>query len=265
MSRRLLAAAVAIFAGAVGAIAFAVPARADVPDNVNVEFVKSGCLINGVRQVLWDLTNNKAFEIKLTEFDVTPAGSGLSAATNTLVPAGGVLHILQEIPPGGGPGASLEVHWVANNPAEDPGGNTVDDTVFETPCVAEVKATFEPNCDGSTNVTLINETRETQHFVVNELPPVDVPPGNKVVPNVPQSPVGEVNVLVAASDDVDPELLGVATYKWVSPENCPTPPPSTLSNTGTSLTGVIAVGGVLLLGGVVVLLVLMFMRRRSAS
>jgi len=59
----------------------------------------------------------------------------------------------------------------------------------------------------------------------------------------------------------------VDQFKWSAPRDCPTPTPSpsNLVNTGTSVTGVVGLGAGLVLGGVVLLLALVLLRRRRAA
>jgi len=264
---RLLATATVVLAGAIASMTAASPAHAATPPPppVTLGVHEQHCLPNGQIDVVWELENNQAFEIKLTAFGQTPDGD-LDTPVNTLVAAGGTRLITETVGPNFSGAVSLTVHWVSTPVGTAASGEVPGEVVVET-CRQQVEAEFTSNCDGTTNVKLINHTDSSQTFLVNDLPPVDVPGlTNKDVPNVPANGSGIVSVSIVFDDDGHEQLI-VDQFKWSAPRDCPTPTPSpsNLVNTGTSVTGVVGLGAGLVLGGVVLLLALVLLRRRRAA
>ena len=148
-----------------------------------------------------------------------------------------------------GPGVTtvaLVIKWVDDTIVEpEPTTVSSGDVLLEHTCVKLVNAEFSANCDGTTNVKLINGTIEEVIFKVND---VDHPvvPGFETIPNVPASAGGDIQVTV--------DTLLVGSYRYVKPDLC-TP-------TGTDVTGTIGIGALLLDAGVAIVFVSVSLRRR---
>jgi hypothetical protein len=264
---RLLATAAVVLAGALASVTAASPADAATVPTVTLGVHDQHCLPNGQIDVIFELENHEGFEIKLTAFGMTPDGD-LDTPVGTLVADGGSRFIVDTVGPNFSGAVSLTVHWISNV-VGTAGSGEVSSEIVVAACPQRVEAEFTSNCDGTTNVTLFNHTDSSQTFLVNDLPPIDVPGlTNKDVPNVPANGSGIVSVSIVFDDDGHEQLI-VHQFKWTAPRDCPTPSPSpspsNLVNTGTSVTGVVGLGAGLVLGGVVLLLALVLLRRRRAA
>jgi hypothetical protein len=235
------------------------PANASGPPTI--AFEDQICLPDGSSNVFWDVFNTKDVAIKLLALDLTPAGSPNDFTPNALLAAGAEVEFTQLVPAGTA-GASATVSFL---PTGEQDVATASDSAELEDCPVLVGATFQPNCDGTTNVHIFNKTDGTIDFHLNgddsaaNMQTV-LSGGTADIPNVPADAQGHVTVQA--------EKFTFADFEWTSPSDCPSPtttPDASLPTTGSSLTGIVGAGGGLLIGGIIVLAALFLLRRRRTG
>jgi hypothetical protein len=257
--------AVAVLTGVVAGLVLATPAnaqRALQPHAINDGMVD--CTITGALFVPWHI--NTEFDINIDDLESVPAGDLYLEAEPT-DPWDTSMTILQIVPPGTTT-SGLTFTWTDASDPQNTGTGTGTTTQVYPTCTPQVIAEFVPDCDEPlVDVTLRNSLQEEKVFTVNGVDHVVAAGGSKTLSDVALNDKGDVEVLV--EDWYDTVLLG--RHHWV--KGCPTPPPPAtapatttppLARTGTSLGGVLGLGGGLIAAGALLIGVFLVLRRRRA-
>jgi hypothetical protein len=249
--RRAIAITAATIAGMAASVAFAAPVAAESNQDpvITVVAEEISCKVNGTVQVLWEITNDLGFDIKLTAAEFTPAGSTSTFVPNTVLADTDALLVAQFVPSGTN-AATAKFSWenaTGGDPADVSGQTEV---VLECPKL--VDAEFTDNCDGTVTVKLINlDPQSGVSFTVNGVQEIVSPGGTKTIDNVTPDAGGNVEVTV--------NTLPVGSHHWTKPSDCPLP------ETGTSVGGLVALGVALVGAGAALAALAVRLRRRSRA
>jgi len=262
MSSRLFRFALTAVAGLVAALSLPAPASADVPPVRAQNDGQSVCFVTGDIVVLWHGFVEPGFSVALTDGDPP---STILVDADPLAPNN--LSVVQFVP-NGTTAAKLNIHWVETANPQNTGTETFSVTPgnFPADCPSKVSAEFTPRCDRQADVTLHNDSDTSLAFAINGVSTTVAAGQSAVVENVAVPADSLIKVTV---DDRFLKGIPVDTFTWTGA--CPpSPSPSAsdvppLAVTGSSLTGVIAVGGGLLAAGAVLVVVSMMLRRRRST
>jgi hypothetical protein len=268
--RGALRAAMVALAGAVAALAMATPAHADGPTEPKaINDGEARCTPTGDIVLPWHFIG---LHVNLTEVTSVPAGLVFISGNG---PWDSYNTVAWQLIPGGSTSASLTFSWIDVDNASHTGTTTSTTTQqMPTGCEPLVSAEFKSNCDHLVDVTVHNDSEDKVPFTANGVTKSVNADSSAVIENVPAQDDGSVDVTMDWLPNGNPFLTGlpVDTYTWKDPGGCPTPTPSptgtsnsSLPLTGSSVTGVIAVGGGLLAAGALLVVVSLLVRRRRSS
>jgi hypothetical protein len=170
-----------------------------------------------------------------------------------------------QIVPNGTTAAKLTIHWFETADPQHTGSGTFSVTPgnFPADCPSKVSAEFTPRCDRQADITLHNDSDTSLAFAINGVSLTVAAGESTLIPNLA---VPADNLIKVTVDERFLKGIPVDTFTWTAA--CPPSPsdmPPPLAVTGSSLTGVIAVGGGLLAVGVVLVIVSIVLRRRRST
>jgi hypothetical protein len=248
--------------GLAASLFLAAPANADAPPVIAINDNNPFCTHTGDILVRWHI--QAQFPVNIDNLQSVPSGELWfpDGHTTPWVSSAAILQLV----PSGTTTSGLTFTWTeAGNPQNTGTGTGTTTTPYPT-CHPSVSAAFVSHCDRLVDVTLHNEFEGTIVFSVNGSEHAVAFLASTTIADVPANDNDAVDVVIPY------KLLGgvmpVATYTWTDPGGCPTPTPTadaSLPLTGSSLTGVVGIGGGLLAAGALLVVVSVLLRRRRTN